>query len=77
MYCEKINSFERDYLKLHAVVVSVHSHFDTAWMAKQSYWERNQMRCDIKESSSGYGFVVYSFSPRAKKLVKYDLSHMF
>jgi hypothetical protein len=26
MYCEKINSFERDYLKLHAVVVvTVHS----------------------------------------------------
>lgn len=77
MYCEKIDPFERDYLKLHGTVISVHSHIDLAAMAKVAYGDRYDLRCEIKESNSGFGFVVYSFSPKAKKLIKYDLSHMF
>ena len=72
----EMDNFERDNARLSATVLSVHSSLGSAIMAKLSYKERNGILCEIKESSNGYGFVVYSYHPKAKKHLKYDLSHM-
>jgi hypothetical protein len=62
---------------LKPIVLSVHSDYHTAWFANLGYHRSGITDSQVKESSSGFGFVVYTRNPKVADLVKYDLSHMF
>lgn len=58
------------------IVISVHSDYKCAYDALQRLWPTFRITGNIKESSTGYGFVLFTYEQEFKKLVKYDLSYM-
>lgn len=59
------------------IVVSVHNNYMSALKEANSLYPKYKIIGNIKESTTGYGYVVYTYDQSFKKIVKYDLSHMY